>query len=73
MTDFTPWTLFVDAGIVALLLLAGKWIRVVVRPVQQLFIPPSLISGCLGLALGPNGLGWIPLSSQVGTSYYFSA
>ena len=67
MTDFTPWTLFVDAGIVALLLLAGKWIRVVVRPVQQLFIPPSLIAGCLGLALGPNGLGWIPLSSQVGT------
>ena len=67
MNEFTPWTLFVDAGMVAVLLLIGKWIRVTVKPVQQLFIPPSLIAGFLGLAFGPNGLGWIPLSSQVGT------
>lgn len=67
MNEFTPWTLFVDAGIIAVLLLIGKWIRVTVRPVQQLFIPPSLIAGFLGLALGPNGLGWIPLSTQTGT------
>lgn len=67
MNDFTPWTLFVDAGIVAVLLLIGKWIRVTVKPVQRLFIPPSLIAGFLGLAFGPNGLGWIPLSTHVGT------
>lgn len=67
MNDFTPWTLFVDAGMVAVLLLIGKWIRVTLKPVQQLFIPPSLIAGFLGLAFGPNGLGWIPLSTHVGT------
>lgn len=28
---------------------------------------PSLIAGLLGLAFGPNGLGWIPLSNDLGT------
>lgn len=64
---FTPWTLFVDAGLIALLLLVGKLIRVKVKWVQRLFIPPSLIAGFLGLALGPNGLACIPLSENTGT------
>jgi len=64
---FTPWTLFVDAGIIAILLLIGKLIRAKVKFVQQLFIPPSLIAGFLGLALGPNGFNCIPLSGNTGT------
>ena len=28
MTDFTPWTLFVDTGIISVLLLLGKLMRV---------------------------------------------
>lgn len=64
---FTPWTLFIDAGIIGLLLLLGKWIRVKVKWVQQLFIPPSLIAGFMGLAFGPNGFGIIPLSGNTGT------
>lgn len=65
--DFTPWTLFVDAGLISLLLLAGKLIRVKVKIIQRLFIPTSLIAGLLGLALGPNGCGIVPLSENTGT------
>ena len=67
LTHFTPWTLFTDLGFVSILLLIGKIIRVKVKLIQQLFIPPSLIAGLLGLTFGPNGLGWIPLSSEIGT------
>ncbi len=66
MEAFTPWTLFVDVGIVAILLLVGKLVRVKVKLAQQLFIPPSLIAGFLGLGLGPEGLGILPFSNQLG-------
>ena len=65
--NFTPWALFVDLGLISLLLLVGQVLRSKVKLVQKLFIPPSLIAGLLGLALGPNGLGWLPFSSELGT------
>ncbi len=64
---FTPWVLLTDLGIISALLLVGKFIRVKVKLIQKLFIPPSLLAGVLGLALGPNGLGWLPLSGSMGT------
>ena len=64
---FTPWVLLSDLGIISALLLVGKFIRVKVKLIQKLFIPPSLLAGVLGLALGPNGLGWLPLSGSMGT------
>ncbi len=64
---FTPWVLLTDLGIISALILVGKLIRVKVKLIQKLFIPPSLIAGVLGLALGPNGLGWLPLSGSMGT------
>ena len=64
---FTPWVLLTDLGIISALILVGKFIRVKVKLIQQLFIPPSLIAGVLGLAFGPNGLGWLPLSGSMGT------
>lgn len=67
MNEFSPWTLFTDTGLIALLLLTGKLLRIKVRLVQRLFIPPSLLAGFLGLALGPGGLGWLPFSHQLGT------
>lgn len=67
LSTFTPWTLFTDLGFIFILMLIGKIIRVKVKWVQQLFIPPSLIAGLLGLLFGPNGLGWIPLSDDIGT------
>ena len=64
---FTPWVLLTDLGIISALLLVGKFIRVKVKLIQKLFIPPSLLAGVLGLAFGPNGLGWLPLSGSMGT------
>ncbi|MBP5390606.1 MAG: sodium:glutamate symporter [Bacteroidales bacterium] len=62
---FTPWAFLVDMGFIFALILVGKVIRVKVKLVQKLFIPPSLIAGLLGLALGPYGLGWIPFSGNL--------
>ncbi|MBQ9891678.1 MAG: sodium:glutamate symporter [Bacteroidales bacterium] len=65
--DFTPWTLLVDVGIVSLLLLLGKFLRAKVGIIQRLFLPPSLLAGFFGLILGPEVLGWLPLSDRMGT------
>lgn len=67
LTNFSPWVLFTDMGVILGLLLIGKLIRAKVKLVQRLFIPPSLIAGILGLIFGPNGLQWLPLSNNVGT------
>ena len=39
------------------LLLLGKLMRVKIRFIQRLFIPPSLLAGFIGLSLGPHGFG----------------
>ena len=67
METFTPWTLFVDIGIISLLLLIGKLMRVKIKWVQKLFIPPSLLAGFIGLACGPHGFDILPISEQTGT------
>ncbi|MBO6170220.1 MAG: sodium:glutamate symporter [Bacteroidales bacterium] len=64
---FTPWTLLIDVGIISLLLLLGKLLRSKVRIIQRFFIPPSLLAGLFGLVLGPEVLGWLPLSGNMGT------
>lgn len=66
-TGYGPWTLFTDLGLIFGLLLFGKLIRVKVKFIQKLFIPPSLIAGFFGLALGPNGFDILPFSTQLGT------
>ena len=67
MENFTPWTLFVDLGVISCLLLVCKWMRVKLRLMQKFFVPPSLAAGFLGLAFGPGGMDVLPLSSQLGT------
>ena len=64
---YTPWALFVDLGLISMLLLVGQVLRAKVKLIQKLFIPPSLIAGLLGLTFGPNGLGWLPFSGELGT------
>ena len=64
-TTFTPWTLFADFGFISALLLLGKFLRVKVKWIQKLFIPPSLLAGLFGLFLGPNGLDLIPFSNYL--------
>ncbi len=67
MENFTPWTMFVDLGVISCLLLLCKFLRVKLRLMQKFFIPPSLAAGFLGLALGPGGFDVLPLSSNMGT------
>ena len=64
---YTPWSFFVDLGLMSLLLLVGQIFRSKIKLMQRMFIPPSLIAGLLGLAFGPNGLGWLPFSNELGT------
>lgn len=65
--NFTPWTPLIDVGLISALLLLGKLVRAKVKFVQRLFIPPSLLAGFAGLILGPELLGWLPLSSFTST------
>ena len=64
--SFTPWTLFTDLGLVALLLLGGQLLRAKVPPVQRLFLPANVLAGLAGLALGPNGADILPFSDAIG-------
>jgi ESS family glutamate:Na+ symporter len=43
--------------VLGIILLLGKWIRVITPNLQKLFIPSSLIGGFLALVLGPQVLG----------------
>lgn len=67
MNGFTPWTLVMDLGIISALMLVGKLIRVKVPGIQRFLIPPSVLAGLLGLLLGPEVLGLLPLSGSLGT------
>ena len=49
LSTFTPWSLFTDFGIISILILIAKFLRVKIKIIQKLFIPPSLIAGLLGL------------------------
>ena len=63
---FTAWTLFVDLGLAAVLLLVGQLIRAKVVFVQRLFLPANVVAGALALALGPNGAELMPFSQAIG-------
>lgn len=67
MDTFTPWTMVVDLGIISALMLLGKLIRVKVKGIQRFLIPPAVLAGIFGLILGPEVLGWLPLSGSLGT------
>lgn len=63
--DSTAWSVFVDIGLVAMLLLLGQWMRSRIIPFQKLFLPASIIAGFLGLLLGPNGFDLLPFSEFI--------
>lgn len=67
MDAFTPWTIVVDLGIISALMLLGKLVRVKVKGIQRFLIPPAVIAGIMGLILGPEVLGLLPLSGSLGT------
>lgn len=65
--EFSPWLLFIDIGWIAALLIIGTIMRAKLRFIQSMFLPASIIAGILALIAGPNGLGLIPFSDQMGT------
>lgn len=67
MTEFTPWHMLVDAGLIGALLAVGVLLRALVTPLQSLMIPASIIAGFLGLFLGPAFLDWLPFSPALST------
>ena len=67
MGAFTPWTMVIDLGIISFLIMVGKYIRVKFPLVQRFLIPPAVLAGVIGLVLGPEVLGWLPLSGSLGT------
>lgn len=60
------WQVFIDFGIMVILLLIGQICRAKISLFQKALIPASLIGGVLALIFGPRGYGFLPLSPQFG-------
>ncbi|GAB3703130.1 sodium/glutamate symporter [Corynebacterium nasicanis] len=65
--DYTPYSLLIDVGWISLLMIIGNLLRRKIPLFQKLLLPASITAGLLGLAFGPQVLGWIPFSSHIGT------
>ncbi|NLF31353.1 MAG: sodium:glutamate symporter, partial [Planctomycetes bacterium] len=65
--EYTPYNMLIDVGWISLLMIIGNFLRNRVKIFQQLLLPASITAGLLGLALGPEVLGWIGFSEQIGT------
>lgn len=65
--EFSPWSFLVDAGLLGALLVFGTLLRAKIKAIQTMMIPAGVIAGIVGLILGPNVLGWLPFSDQLGT------
>ncbi|HLS24156.1 MAG TPA: sodium:glutamate symporter [Pseudogracilibacillus sp.] len=64
--DISLWDIFIDFGIVSLLLVIGVILRAKVGFIQRSFMPASIIAGIIGLILGHNGFGILPFTHYVG-------
>lgn len=65
--DYTPYSLLIDVGWISLLMIIGNLLRRKVTLFQRLLLPASITAGLLGLVFGPQVLGWINFSDQIGT------
>lgn len=65
--EFSPSAVLTDVGLIGLLLVFGTLLRAKVRALQTMMIPAGVLAGVVGLILGPNVLGWLPFSDQLGT------
>jgi len=62
---YSYWVVFLDLTLAGFLLLLGAVIRTRVGIVQRLFLPANFLAGGIGLALGPNGFGYLPFSLSI--------
>ncbi|MBQ8091056.1 MAG: hypothetical protein IJ233_09985, partial [Pyramidobacter sp.] len=58
--------LFTDLGILSLFLLAGLALREIIKPLQRLFIPASMVGGMLALVCGPQVMNWVAIPKSYG-------
>lgn len=65
--EYTPYNMLIDVGWISLLMIIGNFLRNRIRIFQQLLLPASITAGLLGLAFGPEVLGWIGFSDRIGT------
>ncbi|WIM67434.1 sodium:glutamate symporter [Corynebacterium breve] len=65
--EYTPYDLLIDFGWISLLLIVGNVLRNRIHLLQQLLLPAPITAGLIGLVLGPEVLGWINFSDQIGT------
>jgi ESS family glutamate:Na+ symporter len=56
------WGLIIDFILLSLLILAAAVLKARIPLLRKLIIPTAMIAGFLGLAVGPEGLGWLPLN-----------
>lgn len=63
---FDAWSVFFDFAVMGVLLVVSQLLRAKIGLLQKFMIPASLVAGSLGLLLGPNGLGYIAFSKQMG-------
>lgn len=57
----TVASLFSDMILIGVFMLAGFFVREIVKPIQKLFLPASLIGGLLALILGQQMLGLVEI------------
>lgn len=62
----TVYDLLIDFTLASVLILLGQLLRAKITLFQKLFVPPSMIAGFLGLALGSQGVSLLPFSSSIG-------
>lgn len=60
-------TVFNDLIVLFVFLLIGFVLREVIKPIQRLFIPASVLGGAIALILGPQCLGLITLPETLGS------
>ena len=67
MEDFSAYTLMLDVGWISLLMVIGNILRHQVKFIfQDLLLPAPITAGLIGLLVGPNVLGWINFSDNLG-------
>ena len=67
MEDFSAYTLMLDVGWISLLMVIGNVLRHQVKFIfQDLLLPAPITAGLIGLLVGPNVLGWIKFSDNLG-------
>ena len=65
--DYIPYSLLTDIGWISILLIVGNVLRNRLKVLQALLLPAPITAGLIGLLLGPEVLGLINWSDQVGT------